>query len=140
VAPPLAGELDVDDDAQSPEAQFSRSCWTNGSLVRKRPNASSWPDSGRGTASGSEIPSPPTFADAAVALPPLRVGAAIGPVAVAVVDGVDEADSFALGGCSIFIVRGTWNASRPSRSTPPMPAMIFCFLAFALGSIFLAMS
>ena len=52
--------------------------------------------------------------------------------------GVEEAASFAFGGCSIFIVRGTWKASTPSRITPPTPAMIFCRLALALGSNFFA--
>jgi hypothetical protein len=76
---------------------------------------------------------------AAVALPPESEGATSGSVAVPVVAGAG-AEVSSTGGFIIFSVRGTWNASRPSRSTPPTAAMIFCFLAFALGSIFFAMA
>src|SRR5262249_6191534 len=62
------------------------SCWMNGSLERKSPKASSWPDAGVGTASGSVRPSPPgAEAVWAVALPPASAGAAIGPLVAGVV-------------------------------------------------------
>ena len=100
--------------------------------ARTRGAGRSWPSD---LASGSLRPSPArrSLADA-VALPPLSEGAAIGPGTVdgAVLD--DGAEALALGWFSIFIVRGTWKASRPSRSTPPTAAMIFCRLALALGS------
>ena len=103
----LGGGADEAQPAPLESVQLSFSCWTKGSLVRKRPNERSCPDSGSGTASGSARPSPPGLAETAVALPPLSEGAAIGPV-VAVVDaGVEAAESFTFGGCSIFIVRGT---------------------------------
>src|SRR5262245_35129183 len=83
------------------------------------------------------MPSPPGAA-AAVA-PPATAGAAIGEAGVVAVVAVGaELDELSSAGCSIFIVRGTWKASRPSRITPPTAAKIFCRLAFALGSIFFA--
>ena len=104
---------------------FGSSCWTNGSFERKSPNASSWPDSGGGTASGSLMPSPPGAAAAvdADAFPPAREGALIGVGVEPVVVGagaVLAAVTFL--GCSILSVRGTWNARTASRITPPMPA------------------
>ena len=90
--------------------------------MRKRPKASNCPDSGIGGVSGSVKPSPELVAAAAVALPPLSDGAAIGPEVTVVGVDVVAAASFALGGLSIFIVRGTWKARSPSRSTPPIAA------------------
>jgi hypothetical protein len=72
-------------------------------------------------------------------LPPASDGAAIGEVGVvAVVAAGAELDVLSSAGCSIFIVRGTWKASSPSRITPPIAAKIFWRLALALGSIFFA--
>jgi LacI family transcriptional regulator len=104
------------------EPHVTVSCCAKGSFVRKRPKASSCPDCGTGTASG--LPSPPSAPEdeTAVALPPARDGAAIGPLVVVVGAGAADEVSLMFGGFSIFIVRGTWNASTPSRSTPPTAA------------------
>src|SRR5207253_9196828 len=120
----------------APAAQFRFRCWEDGSFGRNRVDGGRWPDCGAGTTSGSLTPSEETL-DAVdpVALPPPSEGGAIGPVAVAPVVAVGVVSAaFAFDWWSIFIVRGTWNASTPSRITPPTAAMIFCRLAFALGS------
>ncbi len=92
------------------------------------------------TSLGSLRPPGATLVADAVALPPLSEGAAIGPDTVTETVLDDESEALALDWFSIFIVRGTWKASRPSRSTPPTAAMIFCRLALALGSNDLAIS
>ncbi len=92
------------------------------------------------TSLGSLSPPAATLVADAVALPPLSEGAAIGPDTVTETVLDDESEALALDWFSIFIVRGTWKASRPSRSTPPTAAMIFCRLALALGSKDLAIS
>src|SRR4051794_23167800 len=104
------------------EPHCSLSCCIKGSLVRKRPKASSCPVCGTGTASGSTSSPAPAGAETAVALPPLSDGAAIGPLVDVVDAGAVGAALSAVGGCSIFIVRGTWNASRPRSNTPPTAA------------------
>jgi hypothetical protein len=74
-------------------------------------------------ASGSAKPSLVPEDETALALPPLSDGAAIGPLVGVVVAGVvAEDESLRFGGCSIFIVRGTWNASKASSRTPPTAA------------------
>ncbi len=73
-------------------------------------------------ASGSARPPVPED-ETALALPPPSDGAAIGPLVGVIAAGVVVDDvSLRFGGCSIFIVRGTWNASRASSRTPPTAA------------------
>ena len=74
---------------------------------------------------------------------PSRDGGASGvePAAIVVVAGGVVDEELSAGGFIIFIVRGTWKASSPSRNTLPTARKIFCRLAFALGSnFFLAIS
>ena len=93
------------------------------------------------TAFGSLRPPAVTPVPVGVAFPPPSEGTAIAPVTpVATGAGAGAEDAFALDWCSIFIVRGTWNASTPSRRTPPTAAMIFWRLALAFGSNDFAMS
>ena len=125
-------------------------CCLNGSLLWKRSKVTSWPDDGgRGTL-GSLTPSEDVAVEGPAGAPdedpavepPSRVGGARAgePVAV-VLAGVDGVA--VLGPFNIFIVRGTWKASRPSRRTPPAIAIFFCFAAFSLLCscfVFLAMA
>src|ERR1044072_157510 len=68
--PPFAGPLapvapdETGTGPEEPAAPFRSSCCTNGSFERNSPNASSWPDCGEGTVSGSVMPSPPGVAAA----------------------------------------------------------------------------
>jgi len=114
-------------------------CCVNGSLLRKRLKPSSWPDCGAGRTPGSLTPSP-VLADAEVEPTAVAASAPVAPVAPVAVAAVVVAagEALALDWWSIFSVRGPWKARTPTRRAPRTPAMIFCFLAFAFGSIFLA--
>src|SRR3954468_11970659 len=111
-----------------PVAQSSLSCCANGSLLRKRLNASSWPDCGEIAVPGSVRPS----AEVAAGVPADAVAPPTGVAAGVVGAGAAcEADAVALDGCRSLSVRGSWKASRPRRITPPTAAIIFWRLAFA---------
>src|SRR2546421_5247927 len=134
VAPP------VPEPASVPHESVPQSwiCWTNGSLLLKRLNEMSWPELAGSGLLGSITPSsdaateaeePPETApepELGAAVPPSRLGGASGvePGVVVAVVVAALVVTFPFG-CSIFSVRGTWNASSPSRSTPPTIAIFF---------------
>src|SRR6266511_3557886 len=134
-------------DAPGDELDFlSLNCCANGSLLAKRLNDVSWPSATAAAAADASDGSEPEPAPG-VWLPLLRVGAArLGVPAVVVVVEEDDDDEEELctgaAGCSCFMTRGTWNASRPTKTTPSTVATIFCFFCFALrgSTVFLAIT
>src|SRR5207237_5970603 len=94
----------------------------------------SWPDWGATATPGSLRPSAVVAAGVPeVALAPVAAGVVTAGVVAA---GVVSDEALAFDWWSIFSVRGTWNASTPSRITPPTAANTFWRFALALGSNF----
>jgi hypothetical protein len=139
-APPDPLELDVDPDPVEDVSLCT--CCENGSLLSNRLKEASRPS----VAPPDELViSPEPVVAVLVAVDPAGVvpvpwSSVVGASSEGVVVGVETvcgtAAALALPRCICFITRGTWNASSPSRRTPPTPAMIFCFFSFALRSFF----
>src|SRR5919108_608415 len=134
--PPFEAGDPLDADGAEPvEALLfsSLTCCANGSLLAKRLKDASVPSCTEDVPDDASEVSVPVDG-AAVALPPASVGAAsVGVAPVGVVVAEAWCTCGGADGCSCFIRRGTWNASRPTKTTPRTPAMIFCFRCFALS-------
>ena len=95
--PPLDGQADWSFEPPPLAAQFVLICCANGSFVRKRLNASSWPEPTEVSSLGSVIPSADVPDAVRVPLAPPSVGGAtvpVAPIAGVVAAGSDVALAF----------------------------------------------